>query len=168
MIWSVFFLLLTLLTGCGASSPWRVSHLQGSQKGFDSARLIYPIRDIVNGVSIEMIYSKDQLRTYVSVCSQTIPPLGGNVKKAFVALKISDQTFQGVAHRHEGGQRVLLPTELQDLLIQNLLDGKPVTIELQGYSTTLNPDQFGAEYQKLRKAPFHVPIQLPFKLGNIA
>lgn len=157
--------LFLVLSSCTASSSWNVSHLQGSRKGFDSARLIYPIRDIVNGVAVEMIYSDDHLRTYVSVYSQAIPPHCGNVKEALVTLKASDQTFQAVAHRHEGGQRALLPTELQNILIQKLLDGESMTIELQGYSTTLNPDQFAAEYRKLRKAPFNLPFQLPFKLS---
>lgn len=110
-----------------------------------------------------MIYAQDSLRTYVAVHSQTIPPFKGNTKEAFISLKVLDQSFQGVGHRHAGGQRVLLPAELQNILIQNLLGGKPITIQLQGYSTTVEPDQFAAEYQKLKKAPFNFPIQLPFK-----
>ncbi len=115
-------------------------------------------------MAVEMIYTQDHLRTHLEVHSQTIPPYQGNQNQVLVTLKTAGQTTHSLAYRHAGGQRVTLPSDLQDLLIQSLLKGDPVTLELPGYSTTLSPKQFASSYQKLQKEPFNNPLQLPFKL----
>jgi hypothetical protein len=157
-------LVVLLLWGCTSAPAWQISHQKGSQKEFDSARLSYPVRDRVNGLAVEMIYAKKSFRTYLEVHSQMIPPYQGNPKDAFVKLKTSDKTLQGIAHRHQGGQRVTLTPELQKALVDTLLSGSPVTIELVGYSTTLQPEEFTLSYQKMQNKPLNIPIQLPFKL----
>jgi hypothetical protein len=160
---SKFFSFL-LLWGCAASPHWQVSHQKGSQTQFDSARLSYPTRDRVSGVAVEMIYARNKLRTYLEVHSQTIPPHLGNPKEAAVKLKTPHETICGIAHRHQGGQRLTLPAHLQEILIHHLMEGSAVTIQLAGYSTTLDPQDFALSYRKVQKAPLNIPIQLPFKL----
>lgn len=155
---------LLFLWGCQSSPTWVVSHQEGAEKQFESARLTYPVRDKVNEVAVEMIYAKESTRTYLSVLSHKIPPYQGNPKEARVTLKIADQTLQGVAYRHQGGQRASLPQELQEVLIQHLLAGTPVTVQLDGYSTILEPEQFALSYQEMQKMPLNIPVQLPFKL----
>ncbi len=156
--------LLVVLWGCSASSEWQVSHQKGSQKEFNSARLSYPIRDKVNGVGVEMVYVKNNLKTYLEVHSQTIPPYKNNPKEALVKMTTGEKTIHGIAHRHEGGQRATLPADLQEILVDSLRKGSPVTVELIGYSTTLEPHDFALAYQEMQKAPINIPIQLPFKL----
>ena len=160
----MFIFLLLFLWGCQSSSAWHVSHQKGSQKEFDSSRLSYPVHDRVNGVAVEMIYAKKGLRTYLDVYSQMIPPHQGNGKEAFVKIKAAEQTYQGIAHRHQGGQRATLPAELQQIVVDHLLKGSPVTIELIGYSTTLLPHNFLLSYEEMKSAPLNIPVQLPFKL----
>ncbi len=157
----LFFL---LLCGCESSSLWHVSHQKGSEKKFDSARLSYPVRDRVNEVAVEMVYSKKSLRTYLEIHSQTIPPYQGNPQHALVKVKTPEHTCQGIAHRHQGGQRVTLPTDLQEVLVEALMKNSPVTIELMGYSTTLQPDNFALFYQELQKSPLKIPFKISFKL----
>ena len=157
-------LFLVVLGGCSASSEWQVSHQKGSQKGFNSSRLSYPVHDKVNGVGVEMVYVKNNLKTYLEVHSQTIPPYKNNSKEALVKMTTKDQIIHGIAHRHEGGQRVTLPADLQEILVDSLRNGFPVTLELIGYSTTLEPRDFALVYQEMQKAPVNIPIQLPFKL----
>ncbi len=160
---TIVFLLL-FLCSCGPSPEWRVSHQKGTQKEFDSARLSYPIRDKVNGMAVEMVYSKESFRTYLEVHSQMIPPHLGNPKEALVKITTPGQTIHGIAHRHQGGQRATLPAELHTILVNHLLSGTPVTIELIGYSTTLQPHDFALSYQEMRKAPVNIPIQFSFKI----
>lgn len=157
-------LVVLLLWGCSSTPAWQVSHQKGSQKEFDSARLSYPVHDRVNGVAVEMIYAKQSLRTYLEVHSQMIPPYQGNPQEALVKIKTQDQTVHGIAHRHQGGQRATLPPELQQTVVDHLLKGTPVTIELIGYSTTLQPQDFALSYQEMQNKPLNIPVQLPFKL----
>ena len=152
--------IVVILGGCYASPAWHVTHQTGSQKEFDSARLSYPIRDKVNEVAVEMIYTKNSLRTYLAVLSHLIPPHQGNEKEARVVIRTPSEQITGVAHRHAGGQRVTLPESLQQTVIDHLLEGNPVTIELVGYSTTLKPTDFKTFYQKLNQAPVKLPIQI--------
>ena len=158
------FLPLFALISCTSSSPWQVSHLPGAEKEFDSARLTYPVRDKVNEVAVEMIYTKNQLRTYLVVHTLAVPPYQGDPQKALVTLKIPEQSFQEVAARHQGGQRISLPPHLQDILVETLASGHSATIELQGYSTQLSPNQFSTAYEKMKKNPLNIPVQLTFKL----
>ena len=155
-----YFIILILLGGCYSSPAWHVTHQPGSQKEFDSARLSYPIRDKVNEVAVEMIYTKNSLRTYLTVLSHTIPPYQGNEKEARVVIKTLSEQMTGVAHRHAGGQRVTLPESLQQTVIDLLIQGSAVTIELVGYSTTLKPNDFKSFYQKLNQTPLKLPIQI--------
>jgi len=148
------------LLGCYATSPWNVSYLQGA----DSSRLSCPAHDKVNGVGVEMVFAENSLRTYLEVHSQAIPSYRGNDREALVTLKMADRVFHTIAHRHAGGQRLLLPSDFQQILIDALLEGSPVVIELQGYRSTLNPEQFSNKYYSAKKHPLNVPIQLPFKL----
>lgn len=110
-----------------------------------------------------MVFVKNNLRTYLEVHSQTIPPYRSNPKEALVKVTTGQKTIHGVAHRHQGGQRVTLPQDLQDMIVQHLLEGSPVKLELIGYSTLLQPSDFPAAYQEMKKAPLNLPVQLLFK-----
>jgi hypothetical protein len=160
---AVFFLLL-FLSACESSKTWEVSHIQAGHKESISSRLSYPIRDIVNGIAVEMICAQGRVNTYLEVHAQTIPPYQGNPKEALVIMKVKDKTFQGIAARHEGGQRISLPPQLHQLLIESLQLNEPVTVMLEGYFTTLDPKEFPEQYQELQTLPIKNPFQLPFKI----
>jgi hypothetical protein len=138
--------------------------MQAGRDAYNSARLSYPVQDKVNGIGIEMIYREGLVNTYLEVHSQTVPSYKGNAKEALVIMKIDGKTFQGIAHRHEGGQRLSLPSQLHLLLIDGLRMNQPVTILLEGFFTTLDPNEFAEQYRQLQQAPVKNRFQLPFKL----
>lgn len=111
-----------------------------------------------------MVYAKDSFKTHLNVHSHTIPPHQGNLKEAVVKIKTAEQTVLGIGHRHEGGQRVTLPNELHTTIVNHLLNGTPVTIELIGFSTTLEPSDFTRSYQEMGHSPIKVPVQFSFKI----
>ena len=94
--------------------------MNAGHKESNSARLSYPVEDPVNGIGIEMIAAQGLVSTYLEVHSQKVPAYQGNPKEALVIMKIDGKTFQGIANRHEGGQRVSLPPQLHQLLIESL------------------------------------------------
>ena len=155
---------LFFLCACQSDKTWEVSHIQAEQK---SARLSYPISDIVNGIGIEMICAQGLVNTYLEVHAQHVPPYQGNSKEALVILKSEGKTFQGIGYRHEGGQRVSLPPQLHQLLIESLQLNQPVTILLEGYFTTLDPKEFSEHYRELQSAPLKNHFQLPLKYETI-
>ncbi len=155
--------LLLFLFACESNKSWEVSHIQAGKKDYNSARLSYPVLDTVNGIGIEMICAKGLINTYLEVHAQHVPAYQGNEKEALVILKIEGKTFQGIGHRHEGGQRVSLPPQLQQLLTESLQLNQPVTVMLEGYFTTLEPKEFSEQYRELQSEPIKNPFQLPFK-----
>jgi hypothetical protein len=163
MHWTCFFLGL-LFVSCQSSSPWIVSHIQAGNATYDSSRLSYRFHDIVNEIGVEMICAQGFINTYLEVHTQEIPPYQGNHKEAFIVMKTADQTKQAIGYRHEGGQRVSLPADLQEELIHALHHNQTVTIVLEGFATTINPQNFTAQFKQLHAKPFANPFQLPFKL----
>jgi len=157
---ALFFLFL--LCACESNKSWEVSHIQAGKKEYSSARLSYPVLDTVNGIGIEMICAQGLVNTYLEVHAQHVPPYQGNPKEALVILKIEGKTFQGIGHRHEGGQRVSLPPQLQQLLVESLQLNQPVTVLLEGYFTTLEPKEFSEQYRDLQSEPMKNPFQLPY------
>ncbi len=111
-----------------------------------------------------MVFVKNNLRTYLEVHSQTIPPYRNNPKEALVKITVGEKTHHGIVHRHQGGQRATLPQDLQEIIVQHLQAGSPVKLELIGYSTTLQPADFSLAYQEIQKAPLNLPVQFLFKL----
>jgi hypothetical protein len=156
--------LLLFLFACESKKSWEVSHVQAGKKAYNSARLSYPVQDAVNGVGIEMICSQGLINTYLQIYAQRIPAYQGNDKEALVILKIEGKTFQGIGYRHEGGQRISLPPQLQQLLTESLQLNQPVTVLLEGYFTTLDPKEFSEQFRDLQSEPIKNPFQLPFKV----
>jgi len=157
---SVFILLLSLF-GCYSSNGWEVAHVQAGNPDYDSARLSYHISDRVNGIGIEMIYARKQLHTYLEVHSQTIPPHQNNLQEALVKLTIGNEHHRSTAYRHAGGQRLSLPQDLQSMFIDALEHGEAVTIALEGYSATIQPENFSKIFSQFKSSPIKNPLRLP-------
>jgi len=156
------FAVFLLFSSCTGSDRWTVSHLGSHKEG--SSRLTYSSQDAVNGLDLEFLRVGTDLHTYLQVHSQSIPPLNGNPKEALVVFKFGDKELSGVAFRHEGGQRLMLPPAMQQQLINALKEEKQVTIRLQGYQAVIDAASFPQSFGDLQSSPLQNPIQLPFKL----
>ncbi len=155
---------LFLLCSCGTQSSWQVSHLQTGNSAFDSSRVLFSSNDPVNGLDVELIRSDGQIFAYLQVHTQETIPYEDNPKEAIVRLIMQDKTIESIAHRHEGGQRLLLTEPLKQTLLDALKLEKDVTIELMGYRTTLSGKGFLDSYAALQKTPLRNPLQPPVPL----
>ncbi len=157
-------LILLLLAGCQSTSSWAVSHIQAGDASYNSSRLSYHVRDIVNEVGVEMIWAQGEINTYLVVHAQTIPPYQGHPQKALVVIESGETKIRDLADLHAGGQRLLLASHLQSALIALLEQNQIVTISLEGYKVRLDPKDFAQQYGKLKAEPLTNPFQLPFQL----
>ena len=155
---------LLLLCSCAQNDNWTVDHIQTGNEAFSSSKLSFPTHDAVNGIDLEFLRVEGQLHTYLQVHSQAIPPYQGNPKEALVTLQMGETTFSGIAHRHEGGQRLLLSNPLQEYLLKALQDQTSVTIRLEGYKTVVATEQFLEHFAEFQGSPIRNHFQLPFKL----
>ncbi len=148
-------LILLLLTSCASKDPWQVSYIQTGDFHYNSSKLSFQAKDRSAGIDVEMIYLQNTLYTYLYVHHQLIPPVQDNPKIAAITLETCDETFSGLGIRHEGGQKVQLSPELQQVLIHNLKEGKSVTVRLQGFSAELPSEKFTTYFKKLQKSPLY-------------
>lgn len=147
---------LVLLASCSGRSDWNVSYLSTGSQEFNSAKLSLPTTDRVHGMDVEFIQTELGIRTYLQVHSHPVS------KNIIVTIKAKDHEMKETAILHEGGQRILLPPELQEFLLSSLKEGKSVTIEIPGYQTTLSTEGFAARLEKMENPPFKLPFKLPF------
>lgn len=157
-------IILILLNSCAKTDHWSVSRIHTGDEKFDSAKLLFPAYDVVNGIDLELLCIQGKIRSYLQVHSQTIPPYQGNLKAALVTLEIGDETFKDTAFRHEGGQRLRLSQALEDCLLDALKENKTVTIHLEGYKTSVSAEKFLKNFKELQNSPIKNPFQLPFKI----
>ena len=157
-------ILLLLLCSCAQNDNWTVSHIQTGNEAFNSSKLEFPAHDTVNGIDLEFLCVQGKTHAYLQVHSQTIPAYQGNPKESIVSLQIGETTFSDTAHRHQGGQRLLLSDALQEHLLKALNENKSVIIRLEGYKTIVDAEQFSKHFEEFQSSPIRNPFQLPFKL----
>lgn len=155
---------LLLLCSCVQKDNWMVSHIKTGSEAFNSSKLSFPTQDAVNGIDLEFLCVEGKVHTYLQIHSQTIPAYRGNPKEALVTLQMGEETFSDVAHRHEGGQRLLLSDISQQHLLKALQDKTSVTIRLEGYKAIVASEQFLEHFKEFQDSPIRNPFQLPFKL----
>lgn len=150
---------LIALAACQTTPSWQVTRVEAGNSCHDLARLSAPIHDRVNGIGVEIVRIQDKIVTYLEVHAHVIPPYQDDPSKAQVILKTGGKTLQGVGRRHRGGQRITLSESLQEILIESLKHMTPVTILLEGYSTTLDASSFSEYYEALTSKTFKLPIK---------
>ncbi len=154
---------LLIFAGCNSKDRWSTHYVQADETQYASSKITYPALDKVNGMDVEMLMTQGKLYTYIHVHSQTLPVDPHNPKEIKLHIKTEEKIVEGIAYRHEGGQRALLSEALQTALIDALTKEKNVTLEVAGFSTELSSETFSDHFQELEKTPVKNPFHLPFK-----
>lgn len=140
---------LFLLSACTSTQHWKVSQ----HKTTPSVYWCFKPENAFNGVSVEIIEKQCDQVAYLGVLSREIPPYDADPTKAKVTLIIDTQNLSFLAHRMQGGQRLLLPLEATKQLISALAAKKKVVVALQGFVSEL-PTDFIYPYQPSKTASF--------------
>jgi hypothetical protein len=159
---SAFFKLILLFPllcfACTKTSHWSHDCIHSQNKEHHSSRLCYFSKDPIHGIDLELLNTKEHLKVYLNVHSAPIPPCQGNAKSVLVKLKIDDEQFSFIAHRLEGGQRILLPKENAEQLIEALKNHREVTLVLNDYRTVIKTEDFLAKFDHLEHPRLENPI----------
>lgn len=139
-----------------------MDHIKASSPEFNSSKLSYRSANAPNGINLEFLRTSSSLHLYLYVRSQIIPPCKHDQKKAIVTILTDEGAYTEEAARLEGGQKVLISDPLRDKIIEALKKNLPVTIRLQGYSTTIDPQDFSDYLEKMDNPPFSLRFRLPF------
>jgi hypothetical protein len=155
---------LSCLCSCHRQDPWSINYIRTGNQAFNSSKLCYRSHDKINGIDLEILSTTENLRIYLLVHSQPIPSYKDNPKKAYVEINAKNQKHVFTASRREGGQKILLPETMHGLIFSTLSEGAPLTIQLEGYISIIEPYQFTKLLDKILKPqPISLPFDSPFK-----
>jgi hypothetical protein len=82
------------------------------------------------------------IRMYVDLLQLQVPPDPSDCSKALIIITTNDKTYPIFAYRFEGCQRMLIPSEAADELIDLLLNGHSFTIQIGSYQSDVIPINF--------------------------
>jgi len=86
---------------------------------------------------------------YINILLMEAVPCEDNSKKTKIDIILPDETLTIYANLLQGGQRILIPGEIADLLIKTLLDDQTFTIQIGPKKLIVITDNFEASYTKL-------------------
>lgn len=155
-------LVFVALTSCARQDNWEQSQVRAGSSSFNSSKLTYATRDPINGIDLEMLYTNEKLRIYLDVRSHCIPAYEADTKKAVVRIQSPEKKVIILAHRREGGQRLLLPESSHTFILESLKKGQTLTFEVPGYKAIVQAEGFSNKFEQILQAPqFHIDFDLP-------
>jgi hypothetical protein len=140
--------LLILVSSCSPlRSRWNLEKIQTAAKSSSFNRLYFSSCDPFSNLEFEILGNSSNIRLFLNVFSLGLPI--DNPYENTVTVKMStDEEQQHVqAYLYKGDQRLLLPPMCSEWIIENLQQGKAITIEVERYCTRLFPANFSQQYR---------------------
>lgn len=151
-----FFLLL--IFGCSpACRQWQYDDVCTPCGQYNSGRMFLPISIPGNNLELEITRGLSGTHVYVNVCSLPVPPAPENPSIAPVNVIIGDSVTRTFAERLQGGQRLILPCEISQDIINAVLNNESVVISAGAYRAEIISTRFHKHYEHLNR------IKIPIK-----
>jgi hypothetical protein len=131
-----------MCAGCVRGSPqWASKHVTGSQKDFHSSRMLYKSKNYLSGIDLSLMDAAQETCLYLQVHGPAL-----TTSQITLLLDGELMVFNGLCHA--GGQRLSLPEEYQQKILNALLEEKTILLQIEGYMEKILPSK---EFKKLRK-----------------
>ncbi len=149
---------LCLISLLGCSSPacrqWEIQEVITKTPRFNTGRLLLAPHSDYSYLELELVRNRSGIRFYLNLLFLNAPPYEDNPAYTTVEIVFEDQEPWVVyPHLFAGGQRLLLPGDVADRLIQALLDDISFTIRLGRSHVVVIPTNFTAVYERLLALP---------------
>lgn len=160
------YLALCLLTLIGCSGQtchqWEIDEIVTKTPCFNGGRLILGPDSDCSHLEIELVRNSSGIRFYINLLFLRASPWPEDPARTSLIIQFKDQE-PWIVHPYllEGGQRLLLPGDIADILVQFLLDGFSFTIQMGRSQINVVPTQFIELYQRLLNLP--IEEQFPEK-----
>ena len=121
---------------------------------YNAGRLLWHPNSDFSYLELEIARSRTGLRFYVNLLFLQAPPCEEDPERTRLEILFDNQESWVVyPYLFEGGQRLLLPGEIANVLIQTLLDERPFTVRLGRNSLDILPANFASLYETLLSLP---------------
>ncbi len=144
-----FIVLFFYLSSCTSSPQWYLAKTITCDPCFNSGRMYFASESCNRGLELEIDQGLSGLRMYINVSSFEVPPISDTCAKAKVAISICGEETLALADIFQGGQRLLLPDDARDLIIESLQEGNTVTLKTGRYCAEIPPAHFAKAYNEL-------------------
>jgi hypothetical protein len=149
-----FFALLLFLFSCRVPCQrWQIEKVSASSRCFNSGRLYLTPQDDFSGLELEITRGESGVRMYINVFSIEIKPETLTQNTAFVEVKRNDEKQVFQAFLYQGGQRLLLPSQARDYIIDALYCNETIIITTDRYQSEITPNNFSEAYCILLNLP---------------
>jgi len=121
---------------------------------FNGGRLLLVPNSDYSHLEIELVRNASGIRFYINLLFLQALPLAEDPSRTSLTLLFEDQVPCIVyPYLLEGGQRLLLPGDVADLLVQSLLDDRSFTLQIGRSQIVVTPTHFVEGYQRLLDIP---------------
>ncbi len=145
-------LCMMLVLSCRSPKPrqWEIQEILTQTPCFNAGRLLLPPDPPTSLLELEILRNHSGIRCYLNLHSIEAMPCSEDPACTCLEILFENQEPWVVyPYLLGGGQRLLLPGEAADVLIQALLEESSFTIRMGGGELFVISNQFAAVYEKL-------------------
>jgi hypothetical protein len=124
---------------------------------YNSGRMLLTPESENCRLSLELTRGSSGMRLYLNILFLQAPPCPEDPSRTLIEVELGDEPVMMSAYILEGGQRLLIPGEEADRLIESLSDGLPFTIKFGRHTLSIIPANFSEVYQELLALPIAGP-----------
>lgn len=148
---------LLFVFGCSsACRQWQYDDVCTPCGLYNSGRMILPVCIPGNNLELEIRRGLSGTHVYVNVCSLPVPPASDDNSIAPVTVSVGDSITKTFAERLQGGQRLILPCEISQDIINGLLNNECIVISAGAYQAEIINTGFHKHYERLNR--IKIPI----------
>jgi hypothetical protein len=143
-ITSTLFLTLTLISCSQPNRNWQREDVFSHDPNYASSHLSLPPDSDQDSLQVKLVQTKSGMNMYVDSIGKKL-----HIKpEAKVCLEIQTENSKEIIEGDclEGGQRIVLPEDAKQKIIEKLLNGQQVHIAIDRAKTTIIPDNFNTVY----------------------
>ena len=141
-------LLFLFLFSCQPLRPkWELEKTVTRRSNFNSGVLFFPAEECFTHLEFELAKTQSGVRAYINTFFSPIASTEDHQVEVSVATETDKYCF--FADILKGGQRLLLPDEARDMIIELLLNDETITIKVDRYQQRIPPTYFRKLYREL-------------------
>ncbi len=159
------FCLFLAAAGCSSPNYWKLDAIAAGNRSFDSSRLCYSDPNSDSPLVFEILKVGDQIDSFLNLNQFHWGSDSKNLSTIKGTFLIGEERFEEEIPLREGRMRLRLSSEMTERMILALHEGKKVSILIDGFEETLDPNQFPRTYEQFlgKKALFQSILKGPFE-----
>lgn len=157
-----FALCLIFLFACTTTTcrQWEIQEIITKTPSFNGGRLILGPNSDYSYLELELIRNRSGIRFYINILFLQAPPLQSDSTRTSMEIRFEEQEpWMIYPFLLEGGQRLLIPGDCADFLIQALINNHSFVMQIGRNQINVVPDNFFIAYERLLSLPIEEDVQ---------